>query len=177
MWSVARSCLPQSGQPGIDPDRAIIERGRPRGPEESRARLCLCDNLKLCPLRVNERGCSSVDRVSASEAEGRGFDPRQPHQVPGKPCLRVVRVLARPFLSFVMHVGRLMQGQKKGYNLRLRGGVPEWLKGADCESVGLRLRWFESSLLHQRCDCEVGARWRALSCWVAQAAFAGVVQW
>ena len=28
------------------------------------------------------------------------------------------------------------------------GGVPEWLKGADCKSVGLRLRWFESSLLH-----------------------------
>ncbi len=27
--------------------------------------------------------------------------------------------------------------------------MPEWLKGADCKSVGLRLRWFESSLLHQ----------------------------
>lgn len=26
-------------------------------------------------------GCSSVDRVSASEAEGRGFDPRQPRQI------------------------------------------------------------------------------------------------
>ncbi len=26
-------------------------------------------------------GCSSVDRVLASEAKGRGFDPRQPHQV------------------------------------------------------------------------------------------------
>jgi hypothetical protein len=24
-------------------------------------------------------GCSSVDRVLASEAKGRGFDPRQPH--------------------------------------------------------------------------------------------------
>ena len=30
------------------------------------------------------------------------------------------------------------------------GGVPEWLKGADCKSVGLRLRWFESIPLHQR---------------------------
>eukprot|EP01034_Spumella_vulgaris_P037333 gene37333-46065_t len=29
-------------------------------------------------------------------------------------------------------------------------GVPEWLKGADCKSVGLRLHWFESSLLHQQ---------------------------
>ena len=28
----------------------------------------------------NECGCSSVDRVLASEAKGRGFDPRQPHQ-------------------------------------------------------------------------------------------------
>lgn len=27
-----------------------------------------------------EGGCSSVDRVLASEAKGRGFDPRQPHQ-------------------------------------------------------------------------------------------------
>jgi hypothetical protein len=27
-----------------------------------------------------ECGCSSVDRVLASEAKGRGFDPRQPHQ-------------------------------------------------------------------------------------------------
>jgi hypothetical protein len=26
-----------------------------------------------------QRGCSSVDRVLASEAKGRGFDPRQPH--------------------------------------------------------------------------------------------------
>jgi hypothetical protein len=36
-----------------------------------------------------------------------------------------------------------------GHNLRFPGGVPEWLKGADCKSVGLRLRWFESNLLHQ----------------------------
>ena len=43
----------------------------------------------------------------------------------------------------------LMADQKKGYNFRLRGGVPERLMGADCKSVGLRLRWFESSLLHQ----------------------------
>ena len=28
--------------------------------------------------------------------------------------------------------------------------MPEWLKGADCKSVGLRLHWFESSLLHQQ---------------------------
>ena len=27
------------------------------------------------------RGCSSVDRVLASEAKGRGFDPRQPRQI------------------------------------------------------------------------------------------------
>lgn len=28
-----------------------------------------------------QRGCSSVDRVLASEAKGRGFDPRQPHHI------------------------------------------------------------------------------------------------
>ena len=32
--------------------------------------------------------------------------------------------------------------------LLLRGGVPEWLKGTDCKSVGARLRWFESNPLH-----------------------------
>jgi hypothetical protein len=31
-----------------------------------------------------------------------------------------------------------------------RGGVPERLKGADCKSAGVRLRWFESNPLHQR---------------------------
>jgi hypothetical protein len=31
---------------------------------------------------LRQRGCSSVDRVLASEAKGRGFDPRQPHQMP-----------------------------------------------------------------------------------------------
>ena len=30
---------------------------------------------------VQSRGCSSVDRVLASEAKGRGFDPRQPRQL------------------------------------------------------------------------------------------------
>ncbi len=29
-------------------------------------------------------GCSSVDRVLASEAKGRWFDSSQPHQIPGK---------------------------------------------------------------------------------------------
>jgi hypothetical protein len=30
------------------------------------------------------------------------------------------------------------------------GGVPEWLKGTDCKSVGDSLRWFKSNPLHQR---------------------------
>ncbi|GBQ82848.1 hypothetical protein AA0535_0093 [Asaia krungthepensis NRIC 0535] len=29
------------------------------------------------------------------------------------------------------------------------GEMPEWLKGADCKSAGVRLRWFESNSLHQ----------------------------
>lgn len=35
---------------------------------------------RLQSLLFPERGCSSVDRVLASEAKGRGFDPRQPRQ-------------------------------------------------------------------------------------------------
>lgn len=34
-------------------------------------------------------GCSSVDRVSASEAEGRGFDPRQPRHNPKSALIRL----------------------------------------------------------------------------------------
>ena len=32
---------------------------------------------------------------------------------------------------------------------KVLGEMPERLKGADCKSVGLRLRWFESNSLHQ----------------------------
>src|SRR5580698_2098166 len=35
------------------------------------------------------------------------------------------------------------------------GGVPEWLKGTDCKSVGLRLRWFKSNPLHQPQHIEI----------------------
>ncbi len=35
---------------------------------------------RLQSKAVETCGCSSVDRVLASEAKGRGFDPRQPHQ-------------------------------------------------------------------------------------------------
>ena len=40
------------------------------------ARCFVCENTNL----LAACGCSSVDRVLASEAKGRGFDPRQPHQ-------------------------------------------------------------------------------------------------
>ena len=50
----------------------------------------------------------------------------------------------------IRKLGRNVTGRAKTcYISRFAGGVPEWLKGADCKSVGLRLRWFESSLLHQ----------------------------
>ena len=42
-------------------------------------------------------GCSSVDRVSASEAEGRGFDPRQPRQAISKRVERAMGI--EPTLS------------------------------------------------------------------------------
>ena len=40
------------------------------------------------------------------------------------------------------------------HNLRFaRGEVAEWLMAADCKSALLRVRWFESSPLHQRQTC------------------------
>lgn len=77
------------------------------------------------------------------------------------------------------HTDKLCKSQFLGYNLRLSGGVPEWLKGADCKSVGLRLRWFESSLLHQFVNAKYKASQNAG--WLCgsglRAADAGVVQW
>src|SRR3569832_2047060 len=61
-----------------------------------------------------------------------------------------------------------------------RGGVPEWLKGADCKSVGLRLRWFESSLLHQLLKKAGFGEMMSLLCAESLVFLwhqAGVVQW
>ena len=30
------------------------------------------------------------------------------------------------------------------------GSLPEWLKGTDCKSVGLRLPWFETTTAHDK---------------------------
>ena len=50
-------------------------------PEAGRSLLWLCAERAII-ANLDSRhssGCSSVDRVLASEAKGRGFDPRQPH--------------------------------------------------------------------------------------------------
>jgi hypothetical protein len=71
--------------------------------------------------------------------------------------------MGRPANRVVARVsGRCAAGTWPGPNARVdingglalvpasrRGGVPEWLKGADCKSAGVRLRWFESNPLHQ----------------------------
>ena len=41
------------------------------------------------------------------------------------------------------------------YIPRFAGEVAEWLMAADCKSALLRVRWFESSPLHQRRICFV----------------------
>ena len=42
-------------------------------------------------------------------------------------------------------------GFESVHNLKFSaGGVPEWLKGQTVNLLALRLRWFESNLLHQR---------------------------
>ena len=69
--------------------RQVVRAGRARGncrqsavPMDGAAERRYPSHLfSYSPLR----GCSSVDRVLASEAKGRGFDPRQPHQDFSKP--------------------------------------------------------------------------------------------
>lgn len=65
-------------------------------------RLCpiCCSQFSMCEntscREIQRCGCSSVDRVLASEAKGRGFDPRQPHhhQELHRSCGRGIRQLA-----------------------------------------------------------------------------------
>ena len=38
-----------------------------------------------------------------------------------------------------------MHEQGKQETQYKKGSMPEWLKGTDCKSVGIRLRWFKSS--------------------------------
>ena len=47
-------------------------------------------------------------------------------------------------------------GSQTWHNLRFaEGEVAEWLMAADCKSALLRVRWFESSPLHQRNDVDL----------------------
>lgn len=41
-------------------------------------------------------------------------------------------------------------GNKMNWAMQIYARVGEWLKPADCKSAVERLRWFESSLWHQR---------------------------
>ncbi len=60
-------------------------------------------------------GCSSVDRVLASEAKGRGFDPRQPHQTRSSPCSsRALSFFGPPATS------RCYQGSERWKRVKLR---------------------------------------------------------
>ena len=58
-----------------------------------------------------------------------------------------------------------MAGQRAYLRGLSNGGVPEWLKGTDCKSVGGSLRWFESNPLQGYAP----VRQRSLS-WAAEQA-------
>src|SRR3982750_3977050 len=81
VWASASLSLMASSNEFALSDQPAIISSAPRMPgqqDPSRAAGArLSDNACSLP----RRGCSSVDRVLASEAKGRGFDPRQPHQI------------------------------------------------------------------------------------------------
>jgi hypothetical protein len=56
-----------------------------------------------------QRGCSSVDRVLASEAKGRGFDPRQPrHAFHHDQCLESKCDIGWPLVGRWLALPRVM---------------------------------------------------------------------
>src|SRR3989344_3155239 len=104
-------------------------------------RVVACDNAKLCHFG------------RAAVAQWIEYWPPKPRVVGSIPASRTMDlysfaschglgVVAWPY-EF------LLTAKNWCYNSKFSGGVPEWLKGADCKSVGLRLHWFESSPLHQ----------------------------
>jgi hypothetical protein len=66
-----------------------------------------------------------------------------------------------PFASLDAEVAQLVEHQPSklrvaSSSLVFRstfGGMPEWLKGADCKSAGVRLRRFESYSHHTKAEC------------------------
>ena len=78
---------------------------------------------------VGNCGCSSVDRVLASEAKGRGFDPRQPHH----------SVIPASAASYDGSLSLPRQGHASSVSERQRPGkaqTPRFsLSGASCQSI------------------------------------------
>ena len=78
---------------------------------------------------VGNCGCSSVDRVLASEAKGRGFDPRQPHH----------SVIPASAASYDGSLSLPRQGHSSSVSERQRPGkaqTPRFsLSGASCQSI------------------------------------------
>ena len=74
-------------------------------------------NENTCAYNEFTRGCSSVDRVLASEAKGRGFDPRQPRQQQPLPsgCRRLPQI---PKLSSQLCFGVLQHEITKRFGGR-----------------------------------------------------------
>ena len=91
------------------------------------------------------RACFGL-RSGAAVAQWIEYWPPKPRVVGSIPASRTSLVrkckTKRKNSRFVFDV-------KNAATIEFFGGVPEWLKGADCKSVGLRLHWFESSPLHQ----------------------------
>src|SRR5208283_5579472 len=81
------------------------------------------------------RRAGGVDEVAPQSVENDHHDTAH---------ARILRCLIRWTHSLTTRPGLAIE---RGFR---RGGVPEWLKGTDCKSVGARLRWFESNPLHQR---------------------------
>ena len=86
-------------------------------------------------------------RPATMRTPGSGPDTRTVGRIRANPERGLAPLRNRPVKG--CHVDPFDKPARRGNNPRFPGGVPEWLKGADCKSVGLRLRWFESSLLHQ----------------------------
>ena len=115
------------------------------------SRFCAIGRRRRCSCcGAARRRHSSTARVPARRALARAGDPPPVQRLPAPASWPRAATSSHTADLVDWWAPRLAERLGLCYSRGLsRGGVPEWLKGADCKSVGLRLRWFESSLLHQ----------------------------
>ncbi len=107
---------------------------------EFRKNLSLLQEISSCGILKRQYTSATLDRPKAWSRGPFPFNAGVAQLVEQLICNQLVGG-SSPFAGSLI-VGTWLVGRDSG------GRLPEWLKGTDCKSVGLRLRRFESYTSH-----------------------------